>query len=93
MKAGLKELSKSAPAVTEEAIPACYEDNVYDINYELALDDDPVAKCQVLISVCRASGQWREDLQATIKEGNLSKAFPNECQIRLVRLLRDVDTH
>ena len=68
------------------------KDNVYDIEYELALDDDPVAKCRVLVSVCRASGQRREDLQATIKEGNLSNSFLNERQIRLVQLLRDVDT-
>lgn len=93
MKAGLKELSNSAPDVTEEDdIPPCHEVNMNDVEYEIVLDGDPVAKCRCLVTVCRASGQCREDLQATIKEGNISKSFPNGRQIRTVQLLRDVDT-
>lgn len=92
VKPALKELSKSAPDVTEEdEVPPVWESNENDYEYQDALDSDVVAKCRALVSACRASGQRREDLQATITEGNRSKSFPGGNELRNVELLRDVD--
>lgn len=92
VKAALKELSDSAPDVTEEDdIPPVYEQNINDEDYQKALDSDVVGKCRSLVNACRASGQRREELQATITEGNLSNSFPNGKALRKVQLLRDMD--
>ncbi|KAF4621756.1 hypothetical protein D9613_012136 [Agrocybe pediades] len=76
VKAALRELSASAPALTDaEDVPLIFEQNENDSNYEDALNSDVVAKCRSLVTACRASGQRREELQATIKEGNESKHY------------------
>ncbi|KAF9545853.1 hypothetical protein CPC08DRAFT_649252 [Agrocybe pediades] len=92
VKAALKELSASAPDVTEEdEVPAIYGCNINDDDYQDALDNDVVGKCRSLVTACRASGQRREELQATITEGNRSESFPDKKQLRNVQLLRDMD--
>jgi hypothetical protein len=60
----------------------------------LAPDLDPndvIGRCRSLVSICRASGQCHEDLQATIAEGNVSKFFSEGKQLRSVELLHDVN--
>jgi hypothetical protein len=91
VKAALKELSKSAPEVTEDDIPFIWEHNENDSAYAIALDSDVVGKTRSLVSACRASGQRREDLQSTIMEGNSSRSFPDGKELRNVQLLRDMD--
>lgn len=93
MKAALKELSRSAPELTEaDDVPPNSEENNSSADYEAALRGDVVARCRALVAACRASGQRREDLQKTISEGNASGSFPNGKPLRNVQLLRDVDT-
>jgi hypothetical protein len=91
VKAALKELSKSAPDVTEDVVPFIWDHNENDSAYAIALDSDVVGKARSLVSACRASGQRREDLQSTIKEGNSSRSFPDGKELRNVQLLRDMD--
>ena len=91
VKAALKELSKSAPEVTEDDIPFIWDHNENDSAYAIALDSDVVGKARSLVSACRASGQRREDLQTTITEGNSSRSFPDGKELRNVQLLRDMD--
>ncbi|KAF4618018.1 hypothetical protein D9613_012860 [Agrocybe pediades] len=90
VKAALRELSVSAPALTDaEDVPRIFEQNENDSDYEDALNSDVVAKCRSLVTACRASGQRREELQATIKEGNKSKHYSKEIPEK--ELLRDMD--
>ncbi len=69
------------------------ESNIFLQNnpaYTEALQDDPIKRAQELVSVCRASGQRREELMQIIKDGNKTGAFPE--QLPEVQLLRNVDT-
>ena len=76
-KAALRRLLKSAPEVLTDDIPFIWDHNENDSAYAIALDSEVVGKARSLVSVCRASGQRREDLQSTIMEGNSSKSFPD----------------
>ncbi|CDO76288.1 hypothetical protein BN946_scf184917.g4 [Trametes cinnabarina] len=63
-----------------------------DPGYAAALQDDPIKMARDLISVCRSSGQRREELQRTIAEGNQARRFGPGVVIPQAQLLRDVDT-
>lgn len=65
--------------------------------YNAALEADPIVRCRKLVSNCRASGQRREDLQATITDANKAGLFGRDeegisIQLPSLQLLRDVDT-
>ena len=65
--------------------------------YNAALEADPIAHCRKLVSNCCASGQRREDLQATITDANKARLFGKDdkgisIQLPSLQLLRDVDT-
>jgi hypothetical protein len=51
---------------------------------------DPIKRCRDLVSTCRASGQRRADLRATIIDGNKRKDWAED--VPDLQLLRDVDT-
>ncbi|KAI0821949.1 hypothetical protein BC628DRAFT_1328464 [Trametes gibbosa] len=57
-----------------------------------ALQDDTVKCARQLVAACRASGQRREEFSTAIREGNESGAFGENKKLRVVQLLRDVDT-
>lgn len=57
-------------------------------NYEAAIQADPIGKSRSIVSTCRSSGQRRVELREIILDGNRSGLW----KLRLVQLLRDVDT-
>ncbi|KAI0774753.1 hypothetical protein BD413DRAFT_603363 [Trametes elegans] len=63
-----------------------------DPGYAAALRNDTIKAARQLIVACRASGQRREEFTATIEEGNRTGAFGENKKLRVVQLLRDVDT-
>ena len=62
------------------------------IEYATAVESDPVGRTRRIVSVCRKSGQRREDLQKVIDAGNNSNAWGTDVVIRHVQLLRDCET-
>lgn len=65
--------------------------------YNRALEADPIVRCRKLVANCRASGQRREDLQATITDANKAGLFGRDdegtsIELPSLQLLRDVDT-
>ena len=65
--------------------------------YNQAIEADPIVRCQKLIVNCQASGQCRENLQATITDANGAGLFGRDdkgVDIKLpsLQLLRDIDT-
>lgn len=63
-----------------------------DMQYADALRGDPIKNARQLISVCRASGQRREEFKNTITEGNRAGSFGEGIELPKAQLLRDVDT-
>ncbi|OJT08209.1 hypothetical protein TRAPUB_881 [Trametes pubescens] len=63
-----------------------------DSAYADALRSDAVKAARQLVAACRASGQHREEFTATIVEGNRKGTFGADTKLRVVQLLRDVDT-
>ena len=68
-----------------------------DWMYNRALEADPIVRCRKLVASCRASGQRREDLQATITDANKAGLFGRDdegtsIELPSLQLLRDVDT-
>ncbi|KAJ7667875.1 ribonuclease H-like domain-containing protein [Mycena polygramma] len=65
-----------------------------DVEYWDALKLDPVAAARKLVTACRASGQRRDAFEATIEAGNNAGGWGDPPAIlRVVRLLKDVETH
>jgi hypothetical protein len=70
----------------------------YDVNVEYrdALERDVVGAARKLVNACRASGQRREVLENTIREGNKQGWFKDKSgssyTLEELVLLRDVDT-
>ena len=64
-------------------------------DYAGALTTDPVSCTRTLVSTCRASGQRRRDLKASIVEGNSKGIFRDEAgsvlKLPVLELLRDAD--
>lgn len=68
-----------------------------DWMYNRALEADPIVRCRKLVANCRASGQRRENLQATILDANGAGLFGRDdkgadIELPSLQLLRDVDT-
>ncbi|OJT10844.1 hypothetical protein TRAPUB_12620 [Trametes pubescens] len=63
-----------------------------DPEYAYALRGDPIKNARQLISVCRVSGQRREEFKNTIIEGNEAGSFGEGVELPKSQLLRDVDT-
>jgi len=66
--------------------------------YASALTGDPVGRVRSVVAACRASGQRRQGLKATIIEGNVSKRWIGKLPdgadtLPVVQLLRDCETH
>ncbi|KAF9471353.1 hypothetical protein BDN70DRAFT_764017, partial [Pholiota conissans] len=74
-----------------EELEFLFREHEIQFNCEENRIRDVIGKARSLVTACRASGQWREDLQATIMEGNNSKSFPDEKQLRNAELLHDMD--
>ncbi|KAJ6463695.1 hypothetical protein C8R47DRAFT_992515, partial [Mycena vitilis] len=95
VKAGLKELAELPdydPATAFDAdipVPQALQN---DLDYWDALKLDPVAAARKLVTACRASGQRREAFIATIEEGNKTGWGDPAMPLRVVGLLKDVDT-
>lgn len=78
----------------DESIPRIAYDT--DFKYCEALERDVVGAARKLVNACRASGQRREVLENTIREGNQQGWFKDKTgssyTLEELVLLRDVDT-
>ena len=64
------------------------DNNAALIQYADALASDPVQGTWDIVATCRASGQWRAELQTVLISGNKSKLW----DLHALQLLRDCDT-
>ncbi|KDQ05812.1 hypothetical protein BOTBODRAFT_84963, partial [Botryobasidium botryosum FD-172 SS1] len=71
-----------------KAMPLSPESSAQNSQYAKILTGDLIKKVRQLVTACRASGQWREDLRNTISDGNDRGIW----ELRVVELLKDVDT-
>lgn len=62
------------------------------MEYWETLKRDVVGRERRLVAACRASGQRREDFKNTIVNGNENGGWGDAGLLRVVVLLRDVDT-
>ncbi|KAI0060763.1 hypothetical protein BV25DRAFT_1806882, partial [Artomyces pyxidatus] len=88
VQTALKSLSKSAPD------PLPLSDRLEHQNPH-ALKEDPVGKCRSVVGACRDSSMRREDFLKEIEAGNKAKVWKDgteAVQLRVVQLLRDVET-
>lgn len=63
-----------------------------DVEYWQTLKSDVIGRARRLVAACRASGQRREDFRTTIVDGNENDSWGDAGLVRVVVLLRDVDT-
>jgi hypothetical protein len=85
------------PELTEEALQTMdLPDGVTIEQYRAALAADIIGTVRKLVTVCRASGQRREDFELTIQEGNESRSWTdsegNPLPLPVLQLLRDCET-
>lgn len=85
------------PELTEEALEVTpLPDGVTLEGYRAALSTDIVGIARKLVTGCRASGQRREELELTIREGNEAETWTdsngNPLQLPVLQLLRDCET-
>ena len=85
------------PEFTEEALRAMpLPDGVTIEGYRTALATDIIGVARKLVTVCRASGQRREDFELTIREGNKAGTWKdskgNPLTLTVLQLLRDCET-
>ncbi|EIW65092.1 uncharacterized protein TRAVEDRAFT_33747 [Trametes versicolor FP-101664 SS1] len=59
---------------------------------DIPTPDQTIVNARQLISVCRVSGQRREEFKNTIIEGNKAGSFGEGVELPKAQLLRDVDT-
>lgn len=63
-----------------------------DVEYWQTLKNDVVGRARRLVAACRASGQRREDFKSIIVDGNENGSWGDAGLLRVIVLLRDVDT-
>jgi hypothetical protein len=85
------------PEFTEEELQAMPLPNGVTIkDYRAALGADIIGTARKLVTACRASGQRREDLELTIREGNVAGTWVNSegipLRLPILQLLRDCET-
>ena len=85
------------PEPTEEALQAMpLPDGVTIEGYRAALAADIIGAARKLIAACRVSGQRREELELTIREGNEAGSWTdsegNPLPLPVLQLLRDCET-
>lgn len=88
VQTALKDLKEGRTDPTNEMETSLSPDPEYDD----ILRNDPVRRCRELVSTCRSSDIRRADLLATIKAGNMDSAWGAGIELRLMQLLRDVET-
>lgn len=71
-------------------------DGVTIDGYRAVLEADVIGTTRKLVTACRASGQRREDLKLTIKEGNEAGSWIDSegdpFSLPILELLRDCET-
>lgn len=93
VQTALKSLSKSSGSPPPDIdVTPVDGSRITDRRYAETLLSDPVAKCRTTVNACRDSHLRMEALEKTIIEGNLANEWPDALHLRVLQLLRDVDT-
>lgn len=86
MQTALKELSEGSQRRSNNGTASI------DPEYNEALQRDPVRRCRNIVNALRKSDIRRKGLAETIEEGNNSPGGWNGEKLRVLQLLRDVET-